>query len=296
MKVEKALGTIFVITLLVGVLQGGMNFGSFGVTFLAVTTAYLVLGMFMPGIPWVVSLDPWECAAVVILGRPAGVEGPGGPVLLIPFVMWIREIVDLRDQSQPLGPFEGTTADLVEIAGLKGEMVHRIRRSPSGRINRGDVEAWAFNTSPSARGTLLRGLPTALLRRKAGTLPLKELLGSEVQVNTDEINQLALRAGRQVVSLLQEEIDLPDAFRAAMSRQASHSAEAAGLDAIREVLASAQEQGVADVLSELRRSLALTEIESPIVIAGSGRKGGGEDEIAGLIAALRREFGRGGKE
>lgn len=292
MKIEKAVETIVMVTILVGVLLGGMDFAKFGVTLLAVTTAYLVLGMFMPGIPWVVFLDPWECAAVVLLGRPAGVEGPGGPVLLIPFAMWIREIVDLRDQSQPLGPFQGTTKDLVEIQGLQGELVHRIRRTPSGRVLREDVEAWAFGTNPSARETLLRGLPVALIRRRAGSVSLKELLAGEVQVGTTEINELASRAGREVRGLLLEEIDLPDTFRDAMSRQATHTAEAAGLDAIRGVLATAQGEGVADVLSEVRRSLALTEIESPIVIAGDRGRG---NEVANLIAALSRSLELGGR-
>lgn len=291
MRKERAAGTIISITILIGVLLGGMNFAKFGTTLLVVTLAYFVLGMFVPFITWVVFLQPWQCAAIVFLGRPAGVEGPGGPVLLIPFVMWVKERVDLRDQSSSVGPFQHTTSDLVELAGVKGVFTHRIRQDEQGRVSRGNVEAWAFGTSPSARELVLRSLPEAVLRERVGEKTLKELVGAKVQIATDEIEDLVGQTGREVRSLVQGPIDMPDALRSAMARQVSHTAEAAGLNAIREVLATAQGEGVTDALNELRRSLALTEIESPIVIAGSGRRDGGENEIAGFIAALRKELG-----
>jgi len=289
MKIGKALGSILVITVLVGWWRGGMDFASFSITFVVVSMAYLVVGNFIPGIPWVVFLDPMEYAAIVRLGKPHSIEGPGGPVFLIPGWTWVEEVVSGRHKATQIGPIQVTTSDSIEVV-TQAVLVTRLQQDSEGKVLPKSVKDWAFGTTEGSRQAMLENLPAGIVRAETGRRSLKSNLGSQAKLPiTNELVDLLRTSGREPLALIRSKLDIPDEYREMMSQGVAHRLEATGIDALTRSMEKAQKKGVGGLVVAIRRLLALERVDNPLVVMGTGDR---EGEIASIVAAIKAAEGK----
>ncbi len=203
-------------------------------------------------------LPEYERGVVFRLGRFAGVRGPG-LVFLIPF--WIERLVrvSLRTTVMDVQPQDVITKDNVSVS-VNAVLYFRVVEPEKAII---EVEEFSFAISQLAQTTL---------RSVLGRAELDDLLIERQQLNQDLatiISEQCAPWGIQVLGVEVKHVDLPEAMKRAMSKQAEAERERRSkvINASGEFEAATQLADAAEIMSNSPITLQLRYLQTLMEIA-----------------------------